>query len=110
VHHLQAPPAEIPAILEDSALSLTGISSDISQVYGSMVDAYVSSQDLENIIFLYNLLPASVDSANIILRECDEPPHILPLHVAVDLLDLGDPRSSAEAERILQDSVFKKAS
>ena len=59
VHHLQAPPAEIPAILEDPALSLTGISSDISQVYGSMVDAYVSSQDLENIIFLYNLLPGS---------------------------------------------------
>ena len=91
-------------------MSLTGISSDISQVYSSMVDAYVSNQDLENIIFLYNLLPASVDSANIILRECDEPPHILPLHVAVDLLDLGDPRSSAEAERILHDSVFKKAS
>lgn len=96
--------------VQGPALSLTGISSDISQVYGSMVDAYVSSQDLENIIFLYNLLPASVDSANIILRECDEPPHILPLHVAVDLLDLGDPRSSAEAERILQDSVLKKAS
>ena len=95
VHHLQAPP---------------GISSDISQVYGSMVDTYVSSQNLENIIFLYNLLPASADSANVILRECDEPPHILPLHVAVDLLDLGDPRSSAEAEHILQDSVFKKAS
>ncbi|MBD9232836.1 MAG: hypothetical protein EGW04_05425 [Rothia mucilaginosa] len=110
VHHLQAPPAEIPAILEDPALSLTGISSDISQVYGSMVDAYVSSQNLENIIFLYNLLPASADSANVILRECDEPPHILPLHVAVDLLDLGDPRSSAEAERILQASVFKEAS
>lgn len=110
VHHLQAPPSEIPAILEDPALSLTGISSDISQVYSSMVDAYVSNQDLENIIFLYNLVPASADSANVILRECDEPPHILPLHVAVDLLDLGDPRSSAEAERILQDSVFKKAS
>ena len=110
VHHLQAPPAEIPAILEDPALSLTGISSDISQVYGSMVDAYISHQDLENIIFLYNLVPASADSANVILRECDDPPHILPLHVAVDLLDLGDPRSSAEAERILQDSVFKKAS
>lgn len=110
VHHLLAPPAEIPAILEDPVLSLTGISSDISQVYGSMVDAYISHQDLENIIFLYNLVPASADSANVILRECDEPPHILPLHVVVDLLDLGDPRSSAEAERILQDSVFKKAS
>lgn len=110
VHHLLAPPAEIPAILEDPALSLTGISSDISQVYGSMVDAYVSSQDLESIIFLYNLLPASADLANVILRECNEPPHILPLHVAVDLLDLGDPRSSAEAERILHDSVLKKAS
>ena len=110
VHHLQAPPSEIPAILEDPALSLTGISSDISQVYGSMVDAYISHQDLENIIFLYNLVPVSADSANVILRECDEPPHILPLHVAVDLLDLGDPRSSAEAERILHNSVFKKAS
>ena len=110
VHHLQAPPAEIPAILEDPALSLTGISSDISQVYGSMVDVYISHQDLENIIFLYNLVPASAGSANVILRECDEPSHILPLHVAVDLLDLGDPRSSAEAERILQNSVFKKAS
>ena len=70
-------------------MSLTGISSDISQVYGSMVDAYVLHQDLENIIFLYNLVPASADSANVILRECDEPPHILPPCMAVDLLDLG---------------------
>ncbi len=51
VQYLQAPPAEIP-VLEDPALPLTGISSDISQVYGSMVDAYLH-QDLKEHYFLF---------------------------------------------------------
>ena len=102
VHYFRADPSHLEKLRHESALQMTGVSHDISEVYSSFIDAYVRTWDLETMVYKYRLEPRlSVREANVLLREVEELPHIYSLHIALDLLDLRDARSRSEAERLL---------
>lgn len=82
-------------------LALTGISHPDAEVYGRKLDAYVSSEAHEEIVLFHMLEQAGPGSANVVLRVQDPPPDVRRLHVIADLLDDPNPRSRAEASRLL---------
>lgn len=82
-------------------LVLTGISHPDAEVYGRVVDAYVSSDIRDQIVLFHMLEEADAGSANVVLRVQDSPPAVRRLHVVADLLDDRNPRSRAEAARLL---------
>ena len=108
VHYFRADPSNLEKLRHESALQMTGVSHDISEVYSSFIDAYVKTWDLETMVYKYRLEPRlSVREANVLLREVEELPHIYSLHIALDLLDLRDARSRSEAERLLGKVLYE---
>ena len=67
-----------------------------------MLDAYVLSDVRDEIVLFHMLGPAESRSANVVLRVQDPPPEVRRLHVIADLLDDPNPRSRAEASRLLE--------
>lgn len=94
---------DLAELREDRRLMLTGVSHHDSEVYGPVIDAYVSRQDRDDIEMFHLLEPASRSDSNITLRVQDPPPEVRRLHVIADLLDDHSPRSLTEAERLLSD-------
>lgn len=101
VSRYRASDADLAELRSDPRLSLTGISHPVAEVYGPVLDAYVSPRDRDDIALLHMLEPASQESCNVTLREKDPPSPVRRLHVIADLLDDDDPRSRAEASRLL---------
>lgn len=80
---------------------LTGVSHPDAEVYGRVMDAYVTSEAHDEIVLFHMLEESGAASANVILRVQDPPPEVRLLHVIADLLDDPSPRSRAEAARLL---------
>ena len=93
--------------MDERTLALTGVSHEYSEIYGTTVDAYVTSRDLTTLKFIYALREVHAQDANVILRVIKELPKIRPLHVAVDLLISKDPRSEREAERLVKGLISR---
>lgn len=92
---------DLAELRNDPRLVPTGVSHPDAEVYGPVVDAYVSSGDRGE-IELFHLLESEVPSVcNVTLRMQDPPPTVRRLHVVADLLDDHNPRSRAEASRLL---------
>lgn len=96
-----ASPRDLAELRTDPRLRLTGISHRDAEVYGPVVDAYVSRADHDDIELFHMLEPAPHGRANVTLRIQDPPPTVRHLHVIADLLDDQDPRSLTEARRLL---------
>ena len=105
VHRFRADDADVAELRVDPRLELTGISHPDAEVYGASVDAYVSSETLDDIELFHMLDPAKRREANIVLRVQDPPPRARRLHVIADLLDDHHARSITEAERLLSQLV-----
>lgn len=86
---------------QDARLHLTGVSSQMSDVLGAVVDAYVTPQDAASLRAHFDLAPSEPSGANVVLRIADRPREVRLLHVIADLLDDDSPRSRADAERLL---------
>lgn len=101
VHHYRAAPDDLAELRDDSRLVRTGISHPDAEVYGPMLDAYVSEVDHQNIARFHLLEPATGHESDLTLRVQDPPPVVRRLHVIADLLEDPSPRSRAEAQRLL---------
>lgn len=109
VHHVS--PRDLPDLRQDARLHLSGISHPDSGIAsGAFVEAYVSPQDLAQLVDDYLLVPASADSANVILHAIDGavvPPvdGILDSRVllAADLAEHHQPRESARSVDLLRE-------
>lgn len=91
---------DLAELRDDRRLVFTGVSHRDSEVYGPVIDAYVSRADRDEIELFHMLEPASRSGANITLRVQDPPPEVRRLHVIADLLDDHSARSHSEAERL----------
>lgn len=101
VSRFRASDADLAELRSDSRLLFTGVSHRDAEVYGPVIDAYVSPRDREDIELFHMLEPSPRESCNVTLREQDPPPSLHRLHVIADLLDDDQPRSRAEASRLL---------
>lgn len=108
VEHFLASKEDFDELRARSDLTWTGISHPDAEVYGRVLDAYVSSEMREEIVLFYMLEPAAPGAANVVLRVQDPPPVVRRLHVIADLLEDPSPRSRAEASRLL-DIVLNEA-
>lgn len=102
IRTFRAGPEDLRELAADARLSATGLMHPQAEVYGSMVDAYVSSEDADEIELFHLLEPAANPDSNVRLRIQSPRPQVRRLHVIADLLDDHSPRSRAEAERLLQ--------
>lgn len=103
VERFRASVEDLAELREDRRLVFTGVSHHDSEVYGPVIDAYVSRPDRDEIEMFHLLEPASRSDSNITLRVQDPPPEVRRLHVIADLLDDYSPRSLTEAERLFAD-------
>ncbi|MFC5297189.1 helix-turn-helix domain-containing protein [Brachybacterium tyrofermentans] len=108
VRRFRAGDADVAELRIDPRLALTGISHPDAEVYGASVDAYVSSATLDDIELFHMLDPASRREANVVLRAQDPPPRTRRLHIIADLLDDHRARSTAEAERLLDQLIEER--
>lgn len=92
---------DLEELRHDARLHLTGISHPDAEVYGPVLDAYVSPSDHADIELFHMLEPVPRSAANVTLRMQNPPPRVRKLHLIADLLDDGDPRSQHEAELML---------
>lgn len=102
VERFKASGEDFDEISSRGDIAPTGISHPLAEVYGSIVDAYVSRAVRDEIELFHLLEPAEGVEANVVLRVQDPPPKVRSLHVIADLL--GDPnaRSRSEAERLFR--------
>ncbi len=108
-HH--ASPQDLPELRRDPRLHPSGLSHPDSGIAsGALVEAYASLNDLAHLADDYLLMPASADSANVVLHAIDRavvPPvdGILDslLLLAADLAEHHQPRESARAVNLLRE-------
>lgn len=101
VEQYRASADDLAELRSDRRLTYTGVSHEDAEVYGPVIDAYVSRSDCDDIALFHMLEPVRRAEANVALRVQDPPPQIHRLHVIADLLDDGAPRSTIEAERLM---------
>ncbi len=101
IERFRASPEDVSEIRARSDLALTGISHPSAEVYGDVVDAYVSSAVRDELELFHLLVHADEGDVNVVLRVQDPPPTVHSLHVIADLLDDPSSRSRAEAQRLL---------
>ena len=101
VGRYRASAEDLSELRESPQLRLTGVSHRDAEVYGPVVDAYVSSADRGELALFHLLQPVPRALANVALRAQNPPPQVRMLHVIADLLDDQDPRSLTEAKRLL---------
>lgn len=101
VERFRASPEDVSEIRARSDLALTGISHPSAEVYGGVVDAYVSPAVRDELELFHLLVPVDEGEADVVLRVQDPPPAVHSLHVIADLLDDPSSRSRAEAKRLL---------
>ncbi|UEJ81511.1 helix-turn-helix domain-containing protein [Brachybacterium halotolerans subsp. kimchii] len=100
VRHLFASDDDLAELRAEGRLVPTGVSHPDAEVYGPVIDAYVSSVDCRDIELFHLLEPVDRSRSNVILRVQDPPPVVRRLHVIADLLDDRTERSRLEAERL----------
>ncbi|MDO5618219.1 hypothetical protein [Kocuria sp.] len=93
--------ADLAELQQDRRLALTGVSHPMAEVYGPVVDAYLTQRDGHDLALFHLLEPSNRAEANVRFRIQDPVPRVRPLHVIADLLDDPNPRSYREAERLL---------
>lgn len=105
VAYLSLPTPELTELHKELAPSLTGISHPLSGVSGPLVDAYISSEQFEELSLFYSFTTASKNTHNVHLRIGHIPPKVCRLHVCADLLDDPNPRSQQAAHRLFQQVI-----
>lgn len=93
---------EIAELSQELASQLTGVSNPIAGINGTLVDAYVSREQLEDIVLFYSLSPATKAHHNVRLRVGDVPKNISRLHIAADLYEDATPRSQTRARELFE--------
>lgn len=101
IERFRASPEDVAELRSRSDLALTGISHPSAEVYGDVVDAYVSPAVRDELELFHLLIPADEGEADVVLRVQDPPPVVRTLHVIADLHDDPSSRSRAEAQRLL---------
>lgn len=105
VRTFRASQDDLGEMLADRRLVGTGVMHPDAEVYGPVVDAYVTPADAEEIELFHLLAPSVGSEANIRLRIQDPPPQVRRLHVIADLLDDHSVRSWREARRLLSQVI-----
>lgn len=93
---------EIAELSQELASQLTGVSNPLAGINGTLVDAYVSKEQLEDIVLFYFLSPATKAQHNVRLRVGNIPEIISRLHVAADLYEDANPRSQTRAQELFE--------
>lgn len=93
---------EIAELSQELASQLTGVSNPLAGINGTLVDAYVSKEQLEDIVLFYSLSPATKAQHNVRLRVGKIPEIISRLHVAADLYEDANPRSQTRARELFE--------
>lgn len=101
--HFHATAADLEELRHEPSLALTGVSSQLSEVYGPVIDAYVGPADASRLALFHVLEPVSPGEQNVQFRVVPRPPKVRRLHVLADLLDDRHARSRAEAARLLSE-------
>lgn len=101
VKRFRAGDADLQELREEPRLSLTGVSSPLSRVYGPIVDGYVDHGDSARLELFHMLEPVQPGEQNVVLRLVPRRPTVRALHVVADLLDDGHARSRVDAGRLL---------
>src|SRR5690606_31186940 len=101
IERFRASPEDVSEIRARSDLALTGISHPSAEVYGDVVDAYVSSAVRDELELFHLLVHADEGDVNVVLRGQGPPLTVHSLQVSADLLDGPSSRSRAEAQRLL---------
>lgn len=97
--------ADLDELQTDERIVRTGVSHPSAEVYGPVLDGYVTREDAEDIELVHLLAPAVDGKQNVRLRIVPEVPDVRLLHVIADLLDDRHARSRSEAERLLGEVV-----
>lgn len=101
VERFRASEEDLEELRSRTDLALTGISHPFAEVYGHVLDAYVTRDVRDELVLFHMLEPAEAEATNVVLRQQDRVPEVRRLHVIADLLDDPSPRSRAEASRLL---------
>lgn len=105
VAYFSLPTAELAELYKELSPSLTGISHPLSGVSGPLVDAYISSEQFEELSLFYSFTTASKNAHNVRLRIGHVPPKVCRLHICADLMNDPNPRSQQASHRIFQQVI-----
>lgn len=101
---LRAAPADLPDLLSDERLHLSGLSQPgAGIVAGDIVEAYVNPDDFENVVSDYFLVGAPIGEANLILHVAK--PLVNPASpavIAADLAEHNGPREDGRVKELLR--------
>lgn len=105
-------PADIPEILADERLVLSGVSHRRSGMCSSQVaEGYVDEMDADAFLASHFIVPApSSARANVIIHVASPVPPVSPLLIAADLADYRADREDNQARQILLDWFDSKDS
>lgn len=102
---LRAAPADLADLRDDDRLYLSGLSQPAAGIVaGNLVEAYVSPDDLDDLVNDYFLVSASSGEANVIFHRAKplvDPSS--PAVIAADLAEHNGPREDGRVEELMQE-------
>jgi excisionase family DNA binding protein len=96
-------PSDIPEIVSDERLVVSGVSDPRSGMYSSQVaEGYVDEKDAEAFLASHFIVPApSAPRANVVIHVSSPLPPVSPLLIAADLADYCGDREDNQAREVL---------